>query len=315
MLAFSWEWSSWYGWLVLVVAAYLFWSAAFEKGHEHLRWIKHTVWPKSQEPPVPARRPAVVLGHPGASISLTPIHELAEGEHSKVIKCEPFYVIENKDALRPIRDVSTGVRQHDGREHVFDKFRAPMIGPGEEADVRNVDSIPYELLNGLHTANPELQFIYWTRFEDEDGQRWEVAYDPGSRTTTERELPAKEALLGAGATLLTDIKEFIRHAHPMAATVEERPGAVKARLDALEGEWKTLRPKLLAYTNGHPSEDVRRRGDDLAEDVEKLLMADRYLANPIVDVGHKAAASESAFSRHESAMGIADQLLTRIRAF
>jgi len=44
-------------------------------------------------------------------------------------------------------------------------------------------------------------------------------------------------------------------------------------------------------------------------------MADRYLANPIVDVAHKAAASESAFDRHAGASDLADRLLTKIRSF
>jgi hypothetical protein len=314
-LAFTWDWSSWYGWVVVVVAAYLFWSAAFEKGRSHIRAIKAWLFPPPPEPPPPSKRPAVALGHPGASISLTPIHELAEGEHSKVIKCEPMYVIENKDAARPIRDVTTGVRRHDGREHSFDKFRAPMIGPKEAAPVRNLDTIPLELLDGLHTANPELEFLYWARFEDDDGRRWEAVYDPGTRSTSDRELPRREPLMTEGATLLTEIKEFISNAHPMVASVEEQPGEIQARLAALNREWKALRPKLLAYTNSHPSEDVRRRGDDLGQDIEKLLMADHYLANPIVDVKEKAASAESAFNRHASATGLADQLLTRIRAF
>jgi hypothetical protein len=306
---------SWYGWVVLVVAAYLFWSAAFEKGHQHLRWIKRKIWPPPPEPPPPSKRPAVVLGHPGAHVSFTPIHELAEGEHSKVIRCEPIYLIENKDAARAIRDVTTGVRRHDGREHPFEKFRAPMIGPKETAPVRNVDTIPLELLDDLHTANPELQFLYWARFEDEDGKRWEVIYDPANRTTDEQPLPPREPLVNEGAVVLTDIKEFIRKAHPMVASVEQQPGEIQIRLASLDAEWMALRPKLLAYTNKHPSDDVRRRGEELGEDVEKLLMADRYLANPIVDVAHKAASSESAFNRHSNATALADTLLTKIRSF
>jgi hypothetical protein len=315
IVAFTWDWSSWYAALLYVLGGVALVGTVVGHVYGFWGWLGKRLHPAPTPPEPPSKRPAVVLGHPGASISLTPLHELAQGEHSRVIKVEPLYVIENNDALRPIRDVTTGVRRRDGREHTFEKFRAPMIGPKESAEVRNVDSIALDMLDGLHVANPELEFLYWARFEDDDGRRWEAAYDPQNRMADCRELPSREPLVSQGAALLTDVKEFIRRAHPMVASIEEQPGAIKARLDDLEKEWKSVRPKLLAYTNGHPSEDIRQRGDELTEDVEKLLMADRYLANPIVEVAHKAAAAESAFNRHASATGLAEQLLTKVRNF
>jgi hypothetical protein len=38
MLAF--DFTAWYAWLAYIGAAYLFWTAVGEKGHQHLRWLK-----------------------------------------------------------------------------------------------------------------------------------------------------------------------------------------------------------------------------------------------------------------------------------
>jgi rRNA-processing protein FCF1 len=87
----------------------------------------------SDEPPPPRKQfkprrprrptPEVVLGHPSGQVSKTPLSELHEGEHSRLIGVKPRYLIENK-APTGINDVTTGVRTRDGRTHRFDAYRA-----------------------------------------------------------------------------------------------------------------------------------------------------------------------------------------------
>jgi hypothetical protein len=115
--------------------------------------------------------------------------------------------------------------------------------------------------------------------------------------------------------VITETQEFIRKASPIVAATEEVPGAITARLDALDREWSRLRPRLVKQTNRHPSDKVQQFGVELAEDVELLLQGLRYMGGShSLEVAARAAVSESVFDRHEHAKGLAGDLLQAARA-
>jgi hypothetical protein len=188
--------SAWYAWIVYIAAAYLFWTSVFETGHRQVRWIRNKLRPSNDEPSVEERQPDVVLGHPGGGLSTTPLHEIPEGEHGKLVRVEPRYLIENKDPAVGIRDVTTGVRTRDGRVHIFDSFYAGLIGAGASAPVENVGSIPLDLLEGVHESEAYTAFVYWARFT-RDKTRWEVRYDPSARKNSYAQIPMPEPALTA----------------------------------------------------------------------------------------------------------------------
>jgi YD repeat-containing protein len=133
------------------------------------------------------RVPEVSIGHAGGQVSTTPLHELKEGEHSRLVRVEPRYPIENKGQTG-VWNVTTGVRTRDGREHEFVSYKAQLIGAGEISWVENVGSIPIDFLEGTHESAAFDAFLYWVRFTDADGIAWEVVYDAEIRTTSHRRL-------------------------------------------------------------------------------------------------------------------------------
>ena len=145
--------------------------------------------------------------------------------------------------------------------------------------------------------------------------RWLGSLGSKAKRRVKKWAADRQRLVDETADVVTDVKEFIRSASPMAATIEDVPGAIAARLEALGTEWSRLRPKLVKRTDRHPSDEVQRLGNELAEDVELLLMALRYMGNPLTDPQEKAAASESAFERHEHAKTLSADLLERVRAY
>jgi hypothetical protein len=172
----AFDWGSWYGIALAIAGAITSFGGAVALVISVWRHVSRRIAP---EPP---RMPDVVLGHPAAQMSLTPLHELQEGEHRRLVAVRPTYLIENKEAARSIRDVSTGVRTGDGsREHVFEEFQAPLIGAGETVQVIARESIPLDWLDGVHESVAQLAFLYWVRFSDADGRRWMVVYDPETR--------------------------------------------------------------------------------------------------------------------------------------
>jgi hypothetical protein len=125
----------------------------------------------------------------------------------------------------------------------------------------------------------------------------------------------KQRLVDETAEAVSDAKDFIRRASPMAASVESASGQIAARMNSVDAEWSRLRPRLVRSTDRHPSDEVQRRGDELAGLVDRLLIALRYMANPITDVKEKAAASESTFKLHDEAKALVDELLEKVRAY
>lgn len=145
--------------------------------------------PARADGPARQRLPDIVLGHPSSTINLTPSLTLREGQKRQLIYLEPRYPIENKGSSS-IRDVTTGVRTHDGREHEFDAYRAQLIGGGEVSWVEHVGSIPAGWLPEIHESVGADAFLYLARFTDSDRKRWEVTYEAQTRTTEWTPLPA-----------------------------------------------------------------------------------------------------------------------------
>jgi len=171
------DWGAWYGVVLAIAGAIATVGGAVAVVVGGSRWLSRRIRP---EPP---RSPDVVLGHPGAQISLTPLHELADGEHRRLVSVKPTYLIENKDPLRSVTQVSTGSRTRDGaHEYVFAEFHAALLGAGETAPFVAQESLPVDWFEGVHESVAQLAFLYWIRFTDVDGRRWEVVYDPEERS-------------------------------------------------------------------------------------------------------------------------------------
>ena len=194
--------SSPYSAILYIAGLYVLWSAVFETGHRHLRWVRRQirkppspapVEPPPEEPEEP-EEPAVVLGHPSAHLNLGPAPELREGKR-KLTMVAPEYLIENQDPNLPIRNVTTGVRTRDGRSHVFDAFYAQLIGAGRNAPVTNV-TVPEDFLEDVHESAAVTAFLYWARFTRQR-VRWEVVYDPDTRQPSYSEVPMPNPELSA----------------------------------------------------------------------------------------------------------------------
>ena len=176
------DWASWYG-IVLAVAvgittiggaAYLILRTA---GSAH-RWVR---------PP----SPLVAFGHPqedptpfgfviGTHDSQAEIERQDRAnEELRLSSLSVSYLIENKDSTA-VRELSTGIRTPDGQEHTFEACFVQILAPGQHVDVPNM-SIPDDLCRGMTEANRAENFLYWARFRDANGRRWEATYEPTRR--------------------------------------------------------------------------------------------------------------------------------------
>lgn len=180
--------------------------------------------------------PEVVIGHPGGSKSLDGFTE-----KRTLATVEPRYLIENKDTTAGVRDVTTGVRTRDGREHVFDSFYVGLLGSKESQVVENVGSIPAALLAGVHESAAFSDFLYWARFT-RASTRWEVVYDPTTRRNSYQPIPMPAPRLNA----------VVRTGESMEVIVVSNDGNV--RVDAIEcvlpddaSKWVMLTTSMAAY--------------------------------------------------------------------
>lgn len=172
------DFTSSYATAIYVIGGLLVVVAALEKLYGWGRVVKHRVRP---EPEAPAESPIIVLGHPGYSISTETITERRLTPLNYLTKLDPFYVIENKEALVTVTDLTTGVRRKDCRgEHTFDNFKAAALAPLQTAPVRDV-SIPRDLFDELTDQDYQTAFFFWVHFTSPGGIRWEVSYDPETR--------------------------------------------------------------------------------------------------------------------------------------
>ncbi len=77
--------------------------------------------------------------------------------------------------------VTTGAPM--GSENRTSACMSQLLAAGESSRVANVGSIPHDLLDGVHSSEAFTGFLYWARFTDANGERWEVVYDAGQRQT------------------------------------------------------------------------------------------------------------------------------------
>ena len=98
----------------------------------------------------PARNlPDVMVGHPGANISLGDAADIGAPGKRRLIKVEPRYPIENK-GMSSIRDVTTGVRARDGQEHEFGGLKPMIPSPGSKVSWISPDGQPCDRSSLAH---------------------------------------------------------------------------------------------------------------------------------------------------------------------
>jgi hypothetical protein len=185
------DFTSWYAAVVYVVGGLLVLLAGVREALAAIRWARRKLHSPPASPETAVPPPDVVLGQPGGSLSFD-----TSSEPRRLAAVEPRYLIENKEATEGIRDVVTGVRTRDGREHGFDAFRAGLIAAKETAIVENVGSIPHDFLEGVHESAAFSAFLYWARFTRAE-TRWEVVYDPETRENTYAQMPPARPELNA----------------------------------------------------------------------------------------------------------------------
>jgi len=165
--------NAWYGLILAPAAAYLFWRGFLGQVVSDAHAVKRKIRPEPAPPEEIPPDPYVVIGHPGGHISLT---TPAGDQHRQLAVAQPHYLIENKDPLRSVTQVSTGSRTRDGaHEYVFAEFHAPLLGAGETAPFVAQESLPVDWFEGVHESVAQLAFLYWIRFR-------EVVYDPEERS-------------------------------------------------------------------------------------------------------------------------------------
>lgn len=169
----------WYWIASAIAAAYLLWTAAFEKGRDQVRWISRRFRPVEEPPPT---TPAVVLGGPWYSISIVPLIERELDPTAWLTKLEVgFRGIENREAAMTVRDVVVGVRRKEiGTVFQVPAFRVPAIAPGAREEIPRVNT-PHAFFEGLTEQSYKDALMLWARFTDPSGHRWEVRLDAATQ--------------------------------------------------------------------------------------------------------------------------------------
>jgi hypothetical protein len=120
--------------------------------------------------------------------------QLRRYEEARLASLSISYLIESKDTTA-VRDLTTGVRSLDGNtEYVHQPCLVQILAPGEKVDVSDL-SPPKEMYAGMTDENRAENFLFWARFRDSQGRRWEAEYDPRTRTPTYK-LLSRGAFLG-----------------------------------------------------------------------------------------------------------------------
>ena len=120
----------------------------------------------------------------------------------------------------------------------------------------------------------------------------------------------RRELVREGSAILTPVSEFIGKMHPANFVWSEEAVAQQYRM--VGAEWLVIRPRLLRYANQHPSDEVKRLGNELAGAVEKLLLVP--LTGPVQSV-ESSALYQSAVKLNDEARGFCDKMLTLVRTY
>lgn len=151
------------------------------------------------------RPPLVSFGHPSETVA--PFffgwgdsdadweQQNQRWEELRLKSLEISYLIENKDQAA-VRELSTGIRARDGSVNwTHEPCFVQILAPTERVEITDL-APPEEMWKGMTDSDRSTNFVYWTRFLDESGRRWEVTYDPQTRKMTNR-LPNRR-FVGAG---------------------------------------------------------------------------------------------------------------------
>jgi hypothetical protein len=241
----AFDFTSAYAAVIYVIGGLLVLVAAVEKlwgwGSWFHRWRKR---PETVDAPQQPDDPLVVLGHPGGSLSL---HQPDGQEYRELETVRPRYLIENKEPLIGIRDVTTGVRTRQGRSFTFTDFHAGLIGPRESACVENVGSMPGNFLRGVHESDAYTAFLYWARFTH-NGRRWEVVYDPNTRRNSYSQVPPATPELHARVVSEEDASSGRKHETvEIANTGDVIVESVEIELPPEGGAWGFIFETLANY--------------------------------------------------------------------
>jgi hypothetical protein len=97
------------------------------------------------------------------------------------------YSIENKEQATTVTELTTGVRPFSPRSGAEGPIRTHgALGPRESVSVEL--KVPVEILS-REGNNPKPEAcLYWVRFRDGRGRRWEGVYDPRTAKTKHRRL-------------------------------------------------------------------------------------------------------------------------------
>jgi hypothetical protein len=122
-------------------------------------------------------------------------------------------------------------------------------------------------------------------------------------------------LMREGSDVVTPTIELAKQVGPtgiMWGTDEE----VQQRLREWDEEWVHRRAVLLAYTNGHPSDDVKELANELVDAIRTSL-ATYYLftTRNTAQSGEGMESFEKATQRQEEAVALAERLLKTIRDY
>jgi hypothetical protein len=170
----AFDFTSWYAYLAYAAAAYLLWRTFLGQLVADARAVRRKVRP--EPPPPPPGPPAVTLTSISAS---TPLTQDEGAPHRRLAAIRPRYEIHN-DGDSPLTDVTIGVRRSGtvGGGHQFD-WNQSVIPPRAHPTVDGVE-IPPEMFRDVHESVAQRAFVFWVRFNDHSGERWEVTRDAGT---------------------------------------------------------------------------------------------------------------------------------------
>jgi hypothetical protein len=112
-----------------------------------------------------------------------------EYERARLSHLAVDYLIESKGTTNAdaVRELTTGVRDPNGREHAFDEVHVQILGPGERVEVQ-AEPVPGHMHEGMDDPDRAANFTFWARFRDARRRRWEATYEPAMRELRYRRL-------------------------------------------------------------------------------------------------------------------------------
>jgi hypothetical protein len=165
--------TSWYAVVATIVGTLIFWLTAWEKIRDHIERLQARRRAPAADPP-----PELVVSPPEFDYRSFAGNERRLVQRRYLASLTIGYAIENRDSIRAVTDVETGVRRRDdGRSERFERFRAVTLAAGERAQIAGFD-LGREIIDGLAEDDLERAFVLWATYTGPDGARFETTFDP-----------------------------------------------------------------------------------------------------------------------------------------